>query len=79
MEAEIISYSFIHNGFNMTFGNTNKKNVFCRELGNMQNLVHSSSIWISSNHCFVLILVGGQTGKQVLEQWDIIYCDLLKI
>lgn len=64
MEAEITSYSFIHNGFIMTFGNTNKKIVFCREPGNTQSLVCSPSNWMSRDCRFVLILVGVKTGEQ---------------
>lgn len=56
-----------------------KKSVFCRKLRNMQSLVCSPSIWISSDHCFVFNLVGGQTGKQGPWAVGCYYHDLFKI
>lgn len=81
MEAEITSYSFIHNGFAMTFGNTNEqeKNVFFRELGNTESLVCSPRIWMSTDCHFVLILVGVKISKQGPWVVGCYYQYLLKI
>jgi len=82
MEAGITSYSFTHNGFAMTFGNTNKQtknNVFFRELGNTESLVCSPCIWMSTDFRFVLILVGVKISKQGPWVVGCYYQYLLKI
>ena len=82
MEAGITSYSFTHNGFAMTFGNTNKQtknNVFFRELGNTESLVYSPCIWMSTDFRFVLILVGVKISKQGPWVVGCYYQYLLKI
>lgn len=75
MEAEIISHSFIHNGFNVTFRKTNKKIVSFRELRTRQRLACSPSIWLPSACYFLLVLVCGQTNRILGE---VEYCCLLK-
>jgi hypothetical protein len=53
MEAEIISHSFIHNGFNMTFRKTSKKSVSFQGLRTRQSLMCSQSIGLSRACGFV--------------------------
>lgn len=75
MEAEIISHSFIHNGFNVTFRKNKQKIVSFRELRTRQRLVCSPSIWLPRACSFLLVLVYGQTNRILGE---VEYCCLLE-